>query len=722
MKKQRLAASMACLLAGFVSVLHAQDAGGQAPVKNLEKVQVIDHTRLGYAASAQYHIEKIDVGPLGNASILKTPLSLTVVPEALIVNQQAKTVNDVLRDLPSVEIRDQQGLEVSRPQSRGFQGTIVQNTRLDGLNVIGTTAIPAENLSGIAVLNGVAGSLYGPETPAGVFNYILKRPTDEPLLRFIESYDSNAIFTEQLDIGGMTGSDGQFGYRFNLVHGGGEGYVSGSDSNRTLLSVAFDYHLDSQTVLETNFSHYKTDVTGLPGSVVYDSGKSTVLPKAVDPTKVGLGQPGAGTDLVSDTAVVKLKHDFNNGWTFEVGGVYENAVRNLFGITNTFVDNNGNYQTTKNFTAVPRFTIASNSAQLNGHFDAFGLTNDLAIGTNGFTNGQYSYLNSIAVPLGSANISQPVVFPTKPTPDSGGLYKAGSLTQQSIIVGDTLHFDDQWSVQGVLNASYISAKSYGPNGVVKSADSRDAAISPTISVLYQPSSQLTTYLTYSKSLEQGEAAPALTANANDFLAPYHDTQYEAGAKYALSDTTLVTLDAFRMTRPLADTNATTNIFAVVGTQRNYGAELFVQGNPSSEVSLLGGVTYIDARLLDTGVASTEDKLVVGVPHVKTDMSVDYHPDFAKGYALTGTVHFESERAATNTNNSFAPSFATLDIGARYSTQLFAHYATLRAQVINVTDKNYYSSVADGNIVGSPGANTAYYGAPRTFLVSLELDL
>jgi iron complex outermembrane receptor protein len=277
-------------------------------------------------------------------------------------------------------------------------------------------------------------------------------------------------------------------------------------------------------------------------------------------------------------------------------------------------------------------------------------------------------------------------------------------------------------VQGVLNASYISAKSYGPNGVVKSADSRDAAISPTISVLYQPSSQLTTYLTYSKSLEQGEAAPALTANANDFLAPYHDTQYEAGAKYALSDTTLVTLDAFRMTRPLADTNATTNIFAVVGTQRNYGAELFVQGNPSSEVSLLGGVTYIDARLLDTGVASTEDKLVVGVPHVKTDMSVDYHPDFAKGYALTGTVHFESERAATNTNNSFAPSFATLDIGARYSTQLFAHYATLRAQVINVTDKNYYSSVADGNIVGSPGANTAYYGAPRTFLVSLELDL
>lgn len=721
MKKHLIAAGVTGVLAGFVSVGHAQDSNPE-PVKDLQKVQVTDHERQGYAASAQYHTATIDVGPLGNQSILKTPISLTVVPEALIVNQQAKTVNDVLRNLPSVEIRDQQGLEVSRPQSRGFQGTIVQNTRLDGLNVIGTTAIPAENLSGIEVLNGVAGSLYGPETPAGVFDYMLKRPTSEPLLRFIESFDSNDIFTEQVDLGGMLGSNDQFGYRLNLVYGDGEGYVNHSDSNRTLLSGAFDYHLDSQTVLETNFSHYKTDVTGLPGSVVYDSGKSTVLPKAVDPTKVGLGQPGAGTDLVSDTEVVKLKHDFGNGWTFEVGGLYENAVRDLYGITNTFVDNNGNYNTTKNFTAVPRFTIASNIAQINGHFDAFGLTNDLAIGTNGFTNGQYSYLNSIAVPLGSANVSHPVVFPTKPTPDSGGEYKSGTLKQQSIIVGDTLHLDEQWAVQGVLNASYISAKSYSATGVVKSSDSRDAAISPTVSVLYQPSAQLSTYVTFSRSIEQGEAAPAGTANANDFLAPYHDKQYEAGAKYAVSDDMLLTLAAFRMERPLADTNADTNVFAVVGTQRNVGAELFAQGNLSSQFSVLGGITYINARLRDTGVASTNDKLVVGVPHVKSDVSLDYHPDFARGYALTATAHFESERAATNTNNSFAPSYATFDIGARYSTRFRRHAATLRAQVINIGDKNYYSSVADGNIVGSPGANTAYYGAPRTFLVSLEVDL
>ena len=46
----------------------------------------------------------------------------------------------------------------------------------------------------------------------------------------------------------------------------------------------------------------------------------------------------------------------------------------------------------------------------------------------------------------------------------------------------------------------------------------------------------------------------------------------------------------------------------------------------------------------------------------------------------------------------------------------------RLGAINVTDTHYYSSIADGNIVGSPGANTAYLGAPRTVLASLEFDL
>jgi iron complex outermembrane recepter protein len=370
---------------------------------------------------------------------------------------------------------------------------------------------------------------------------------------------------------------------------------------------------------------------------------------------------------------------------------------------------------------VPHFTIGSNSLYLNGKLDILGGENDVSIGTNGFVNGQYSYRNSIAVTLGSANLSDPIIFPTKPTPANGGFYQSGSLWQQSLITGDTIHFNDQFASQTVLSTSWFGAQSYSTKDVVTSSDERNATLSPTVSLIYKPFPKLTTYATYAQSVEQGEEAPTGTANQNQFLAPYHDREYGIGDKYAISDKLLLTVDGFRMTRPLADTSAATNLFEVVGTPRNWGAEAFLEGDATPDLSVLGGVTYIDARLSGTNNITTNDKLVVGVPHFKTDITTDYHPDFLGGLAATAAVHSESARAATNTNNSFAPSYATLDIGTRYTLSVLSHQATLRFQVINVSDTQYFSSIADGNIVGSPGANTAYSGTPRTFEASFEVD-
>ena len=673
------------------------------------------------ATNPNYNSGIVNLGPLGNRSVLDTPFSMTSISTDMLQNLQLKTVNDALRYLPSVEIRNQQGYEVSRPQSRGFQGTVVQNTRLDGLSIIGTTAIPAENLASIQVLNGLAGSLYGPATPAGVFNYVLKRPTDTPYASYTQGFDSNSVFTENADVGGRT-PDGRVGYRFNVVHGQGESWVPESSANRTLASGALDFHLGDRTVVETNFSHYETNITGLPGSIVYFGKPNIVLPAAVDPTKVGYGQPGAGTDLITNTGLVKVKHDINNDWNIEIGGLYQDAVRNLFGITNTLTDNHGDYTVTKNFNAVPHFTIASNTASLNGKFDLFGFRNEVTIGTNGFFNGQYSYVNSIATVLGTSNLADPSVLPTQPIPFNGGQFKSASLSNQTIITGDTFHFNDQWAMQSVVSTSFLNSESWSSTGKVTSQNSADGVVSPTVSLIYKPTSRITAYATWANSVEQSDQAPTGTANANQFLTPYNDQEYEAGVKYAVTPSLLATFALFHMTRPLAETNATTNIFQVVGTQRNNGAELFLQGDIYSDLTVFGGISYIDARLLNTGVASTDGRLVVGVPLFKTDMVVDYHPAAWQGFALTGGVHAEGERAATNLNNSFAPSYATFDAGIRFTKTVDKHIVTARFQVLNIGNVFYYSSIADGNIVGSPGANTAYLGTPRTYMLSLQMTL
>ncbi len=133
------------------------------------------------------------------------------------------------------------------------------------------------------------------------------------------------------------------------------------------------------------------------------------------------------------------------------------------------------------------------------------------------------------------------------------------------------------------------------------------------------------------------------------------------------------------------------------------------------------MTYVDARLEGSLLPGTNDKRVVGVPQWKGDLAADFHPVSLNGLALTGAVHFESDRAATNTNNSFAPAYATVDLGLRYSPAWLKRHMTARLQVVNLGDTRYYTAIADGNIVGSAGANTAYIAPPRTVMAALEFD-
>lgn len=51
------------------------------------------------------------------------------------------------------------GIDVGRPQRRGMQGDVLANSRLDGLNIISTTAFPVEMLERLDVINSLTGAL-----------------------------------------------------------------------------------------------------------------------------------------------------------------------------------------------------------------------------------------------------------------------------------------------------------------------------------------------------------------------------------------------------------------------------------------------------------------------------------------------------------------------------------------------------------------------------------
>ncbi|VTM71239.1 Ferrichrome receptor FcuA precursor [Raoultella planticola] len=237
--------------------------------------------------------QQATAGNLGKQKLINVPWSVQTLSDSLTRQVQASSVKDVYRYLPSV-----QGDGV-RPQTRGMQGSVVQNSMIDGLNVVSTTEYPAEQFQRIEVLNGMAGALYGPANPAGMFNLVSKRPTDVPLRRVTVGGGTASGANAALDLSGPLDAADRVKYRLNLLDQDGSSYTHGSRQRNQYAGLALDFQLTDQTVLESNFSYYHFYQKGLPGS--FALAKGTHFPSPLDPTKSQYGQYYAGNDDTTTT-------------------------------------------------------------------------------------------------------------------------------------------------------------------------------------------------------------------------------------------------------------------------------------------------------------------------------------------------------------------------------------------------------------------------------------
>lgn len=698
------------LLAAAVNLAHAADSTpiqlGAVNVTGSQETQAEEDARAAREKSA-------NLGPLGERRLLDTPYSINVVPHDLIQDQQLKSVKDILRYVPSV-----QG-DGARPQSRGLQGSVVQNSRLDGLNVVSTTDYPAEQFDDVQVLNGLAGSLYGPANPAGTFNFISKRPTDERLNRVTVGVGTGLSWLKAADLSGPFDPDGKIKYRLNLLDEQGHSYSPGSTLRRQLVSLALDFQVSDDTVVQTHFSHYNYLAKGLPGKFALATNAS--FPGALDPTRHNLGQNYAGDNDTTDTASVHIKHDFNGNWKLDVGLLRQIADRESTAVTNTLAATSGTYTSTVATATASRFTINSYLANLNGTEWTGSVRHDLTLGFSGFDWKNYNPVDGATQTLGTASLNDPVNFNEPDYPDFTDRYHSATATQRSFIVGDTLTFTPQWSLMVTGSQSLMSVRNYGKTGATSSG-SDDHGLSGAGSLMYKPVDNLTLYVTYADSLQQGDTAPTGTTNANTILAPYRSRQWEIGGKLALEGVNL-SLAAFQIKRPYAFTQ--TNLdYAVAGEQRNRGLEFMADGKVGSNVRLFGGITWLDPKVLDTGSAATSDTRIVGLSRYTASLLTEYQVPQVPGLAVNVNARYVGPRPTDNTDSHWVSSYETFDLGASFTTRLMQRNTVYRLEVTNLTNERYWTNIVPGGLNGysAAGNASAQLGAPRMLQASIQVDL
>jgi iron complex outermembrane receptor protein len=731
-----------------------------------------------------YRIDTVDAGgPLGTTPILNLPYSVNVISRQLIDDTQSRNFKEAAKYLPLVSFQEMQGPEVLRPETRGMQGSNMQNDRKDGMGIAVTTPSALEEYEQVEVVNGLSGPLYGPANPSGLFNFVTKRPAGERHGEIELDYESNSVGTIHTDLGGRFGRDKMFGYRMNLLLGDGNGYVDHSQLRRQLAAVAGDIRATSHTVIEGNFSYYNLYQHGYPGWFAYSptttplstaGSKSILLPaQAPDPTLQGYGQSFSGVDLTSKIGEVRVKHDFGSNWHLVVGALDQRSDRNINTAVDQLTDNNGNYKSylANAFSSLaPRFHVDSDLAYLTGRFFTGSIRHDVVIGSTGYRFGSYSPVTSPAktalctsnTPQGScqASVAEPLVFVAPvaglfsyaKTSPSTGIYGSSIIRQQGFSFSDEIMLSKRWFTRLAASQDWTwtdnytdtvatnYARTWSPGGYV------NQGVSPTASVGFKPTPESTIYATFVDSIQAPDVAGASTfnsagtattiiVNANQALPAYRSKEGEIGYKLRVRRINF-TVALFRLDRPFANYTASVanpvcgalsgtancEVYQITGIQRNYGIESMLSGRITERLMITGGIEVLNPKLTDTGIVATNDRNFVGMPDYKSNILAEYHVPVLVGVFFTSDWQHVGRRPIDDINSAYAPQYNVFDFGVRYTTRIAGKLTTWRLTANNATNVRYWSTLGPGSITGqSTGSYLAHLGEPVLVTASMRFQ-
>lgn len=258
----------------------------------------------------------------------------------------------------------------------------------------------------------------------------------------------------------------------------------------------------------------------------------------------------------------------------------------------------------------------------------------------------------------------------------------------------------------------VEAHNYLSNVGTLASSYDKSAMTPMVGLVVRPWDSVSLYGNYIEGLSRGDVAPAVATNSGTILAPYVARQVEAGVKLDLGRFG-ATLGAFRITKPAGELGPQGR-FAATGEQRVGGLELSLFGEITPQVRVVGGVTLLDGRLVRTALAANRGHRPIGVPEVQASLGAEWDLPGLPGLTLNGAVISTGRQFVDLANTQALPAWASLDLGLRYTTLVAERPTTFRASILNVTDARYWTGVAS--------FGTFFQGAPRTYLLSMAVDL
>ena len=715
MKKQIL--SVGLLIAAMSA--HAQMK--YEPVSDTLKIQLIEDINLHKTGNP--NVAK-PLSTKSNLTMMETPQPIAIVTHEIIEQQQAKQLSDVLQNVNGVYITSSRGNSQDSFGGRGFSlGN--DNIFKNGTRINSGVFPEVSGLERVEVLKGANAMLYGNTAAGGIINMITKKPRFNNGGSIGLSGGSWNSYKPTVDFYGPL-SD-KVAYRVNGAYEYAESFRDVVESQKYYFNPSFLFNLGEKSQLIIEADYLKNDFTPDFGiGAITNKDLSYTLNDKVD-RNVFFGTDWQYQNVEQASTNITFNHQLSTNWTLNAVASYQNYTKDYFsservqwGYANasaTRLSWSRPFNKTYN-----EQNYGSAQVNVNGEFNTGKINHKVLLGTDADYGQADSYTYNLGATTNILYLDDPSTWGNVAMPTSADKDKTRATTRRiGAYIQDFVGLTKELKVIAGLRWSYLenmpSIKSdYLKNGeksIVKNSATSDQAFSPKIGLVYMPNDNLSVFATYTNSFTANSGRTVF----DEPLKPTTIDQYEVGAKKNLWNNTIavnlslyqiIYHDFYQTAQFAADgvtPNSDTAVKEFAGKMRSQGVELDITGNPTKNISIIGGISYNNSVYLDTPALTgyVEKQKLVRTPATTANASVFYKfTEDLKGLKLGVSAYYVGDRLAgwndTKTgNNSLAArngvsrvfkvkDFTTVALSAGYEWSKFA----VQGKVGNLFDTENYN--------------------------------
>ena len=668
-----------------------------------------------------------DLGGYGDAALLDTPASISVIDRQQLSDRQARVLSEVLRADASVGDSYAPIGYYENFVVRGYSLNAANSYRINGLTVVGEQNVALENKQQVQVLKGLSGLQSGINEPAGLINYVTKRPEHVRSLVLGTDNEGGRYYTA--DLGDWFGRDKQFGLRVNAAHEDIHSYVEHANGHRNFLSLAADWKIDSNQLLQLDVEYQDTSQRSVPG---YQLLGGTTVPSHVSVHRLLAYEPWSKpVGIESLNAQARYQYHFSDVWNAQLSAGHSRAMIDdyssfpwgCYSVASCANDAIPNYFSREGEYDIYDYRSPSDSrrddevrAELNGAFTTGPLQHQLGVGLD-WLQRTIDRHGSINEWIGTGSIySDPQVL-AQADAELGPKRRRYDSTQKALFASDRIGIGDNWQLLLGARQVRFDERVWDRDGVL-TRHTRRSVLLPQAALLFKPRQDLSVYASFTKGLSPGGTASWFASNADEVLAPTTSYQREAGVKYEVAGLTLGAAlfdirQAYQYAQPQADG---TFLYVQQGRLHNRGLELSADGNVTERLHLQVSAAGLRSRAEDTGTPAYEGHQALNEPKLRASVQASWDVPGVDGLALLGGAQSSSSKYANRSGTVKVGGYTVYNLGARWTTHVARLPTTLRLSVDNLTNKLYWRDV--GEYLGD---DYLFLGAPRSARLTAQFD-